>query len=945
MTKFNASRLTRTSLLSGIGVAAMAMVGGPALAQAPSDELQEVVVTGVRASVGSALELRKNATQLQDSIVAEDIGKLPDNNVVEALQHVSGISIVRNSVEPSVVLVRGLPDIATTLNGRQIFTSAGRFVSLPDLPAELLAKVDVKKSSTANDLEGGIAGLIDVTLHRPFDFKEPQLAGGAKASYGSLSQKYSPNLSLLGSTRWDTSFGEFGLLVDASYNKRLVSTDQITQITQQVLRRTVPGVTATGPAGSFPKSAPVAVGQITTPATTTFAQADTQVERTALNVSGQWRPNDVSEFFSEFFYSSLRNQAPNQVNVFLLGTCPNAAASQPFPGTNVGQTLVGGCYGLTSIQDRRTQEDTYQIASGGKWEVNDRLTLDGEFDYTHSKDMTTAYIPDAQYNYGSATNGVTLTYNALGNGGVTAVQPSQQQLNPANTYLDQFYDTATPVRGGHEYALRLNGKYRVSDDSFIRSIESGYRYDDRSAISDGTAFQGLDCANTTGDGSNVANKYRVAAINSPACLAYRNQASPQPFTRAGTTTVGGISYASLGADAYSITKGSFFGGMFGTNSWATVAPGWTRNNIEKMRNLFGYSGPQDFIPTNHFDVSEVSHAGFVKANYAFEIANFPVDGNIGLRLIRTTLTEKGNTSRYVPLNPAVGPTQGANATCITCVQYTPSSATKTDTQWLPSFNLRATLTNNLFLRAGYSKTVTRPTFAQLNPGLTLSAPTATLLGTANGGNPDLVPVESTNYDLDLSYYWSNANHISVATFYRKVAGYIQNGQSNLVISGQNYIYTRPANFQDASIKGVEAGYSQFLDFLPGFWSGFGFDVNGTYIDAPFNNVAKYHVNTSGIYEKGKYSFRFSYTWNSEYLVGPFATGAQPQFTYASIRENADLSFNYRLSDRITLSFDATNLFDNYQRQHAGSGSENAAIFPTGLQRFDKTYAVGVRARW
>lgn len=944
MTKFKADRPTRTSMLSGVGVAAMAMVGGPAFAQAQPDDLEEVVVTGVRASVGSALQLRKNATQLQDSIVAEDIGKLPDNNVVEALQHVSGISIVRNSVEPSVVLVRGLPDIATTLNGRQIFTSAGRFVSLPDLPAELLAKVDVKKSSSANDLEGGIAGLIDVTLHRPFDFKEPQLAGGAKVSYGSLSEKYSPNISLLGSNRWETSIGEFGLLIDGSYNKRLVSTDQITQITQQVLRRTVPGVTATGPAGTYPNSAPVTAGQITTPSTTTFAQADTEVERTAVNASAQWRPNNSLEFFTEWFYSRLRNQAPNQVNVFLLGTCPNGAASQPFPGTNVGQTLVSGCYGLTSIQDRRTQEDTYQIASGGKWEVNDRLTLDGEFDYTHSKDMTTAYIPDAQYNYGSATNGVTLTYNSLGNGGVIAVQPGQQQLNPANTYLDQFYDTANPVRGGHEYAARLNGKFRVSDDSFIRSIDAGYRHDDRSAVSDGTAFQGLDCANTAGDGSNVANKYRVAAINSPACTAYRNQASPQPFTRAGTTTVGGVSYASLGPDAYSITKGSFFGGMFGTSSWTTIAPGWTRDNIEKMRNLFGYSGPQDFVPTNHFDVSEVSNAGFVKANYAFQIASVPVDGNFGVRFIRTTLTERGNTSQYVPLDPSVGPTQGANSTCITCVKYTPSSATKSDNQWLPSFNLRATLTDNLFLRTGYSKTVTRPTFAQLNPGLTLSAPTATLLGTANGGNPDLVPVESTNYDLDLSYYWSNANHVSVAGFYRKVAGYIQNGQTNLVISGQNYIYTRPTNFTDASIKGVEAGYSQFLDFLPGFWSGFGFDVNGTYIDAPFNNVAKYHVNASGIYEKGQYSFRFSYTWNSEYLVGPFATGAQPQFTYASVRKNADLSFNYRLNERITLSLDATNLFDNYQRQHAGKGSENAAIYPTGLQRFDRTYALGIRAK-
>ena len=169
MTALKVRSRSRASMLSGVGVGAMAMalLASPALAQTQSSTVDEIVVTGVRASVGSALQLKKTATQLQDSIVAEDIGKLPDNNVVEALQHVSGISIVRNSVEPSVVLVRGLPDIATTLNGRQIFTSAGRFVSLPDLPAELLAKVDVKKSSSANDLEGGIAGLIDVTLHRP----------------------------------------------------------------------------------------------------------------------------------------------------------------------------------------------------------------------------------------------------------------------------------------------------------------------------------------------------------------------------------------------------------------------------------------------------------------------------------------------------------------------------------------------------------------------------------------------------------------------------------------------------------------------------------------------------------------------------------------------------------------------------------------------------------
>ena len=933
-------------MLSGVGIGAMAiaMLAGPALAQnAPgAPVVDEIIVTGVRASVGSAQQLRKNASQLVDSIVAEDIGKLPDNNVVEALQHVSGVSIVRNSVEPGTVLIRGLPDIATTLNGRQIFTSAGRFISLPDLPAELLAKVDVKKSTTASDIEGGIAGLIDVTLHRPLDFREPQLAGGFKASYGSLLKKWSPNASILVSNRWDTGIGEIGLLVDASYQKRQTSTDSISQITQQVARRTVPGVTATGPGGTFPGSAAVAVGQVTTPNTTTFGQADTLINRQALNVSAQWRPNESFEAFGEFFYSRLRNEAPNQVNVFLLGTCPNSAETKPFPGTNVVQYAPSGCYGLTSVQDRHSREDTYQLVGGGKWYVNDQLTFDGEFNYTHSKNNTDAAIMDAQYNYGSTTNGVTLNYDGP-DGGVIAIQPAQQQVT-GNHYLDQWYDTNGPAKG-HEYAVRLNGNYKFGDEAFIRSIDFGWRWNDRSAISDSAIGGGLDCAVTNGDGAVAINKYRLAAITSPACLAYRNGATPQPFTRTGTTSVGGVSYASLGADAWSITKGSFFGGKFGTERWATLTPGYIRDNIEKMRNLFGYSGPRDFAPTNHFEVSEAAHAFFGKANYAFELGSVPVDGNFGLRVIKTKLTEEGFTSQYKALNPALSSSQGVNATCITCVVYTPTAQTKTDTQYLPSFNLRAQLVHNLFLRAGYSKTVTRPTFTQLNPGLTVNPPTATLQGTANGGNPDLDPVKSTNYDADLSYYWGRTNTVSVSTSYREVTGYIQNGQSVYTLEGVNYIRTQPVNFTDATIKGVEASYTQFLDFLPGLLSGLGWSVNATHIKAPFNNVAPNHVNFSGIYEKDKYSFRFSYTWNDEYLVGANATGAQPQQTYASIRENADLSFNYRINDKISIGLDATNIFDNYQQQHAGKGKLNAQLYPTGLQRFDKNYAIGLRAKW
>src|SRR5580693_8214667 len=103
---------------------------------AQSSNLDEIVVTGVRLSVKSALDEKKNADQLQDSIVAEDIGKLPDNNVIEALQHVTGVQVSRNAAEADQLLIRGLPDIATLLNGRDIFTSFGRYITLQDIPAE-----------------------------------------------------------------------------------------------------------------------------------------------------------------------------------------------------------------------------------------------------------------------------------------------------------------------------------------------------------------------------------------------------------------------------------------------------------------------------------------------------------------------------------------------------------------------------------------------------------------------------------------------------------------------------------------------------------------------------------------------------------------------------------------------------------------------------------------
>lgn len=179
----------------------------------------DIVVTGVRASLSSAQSIKRNSQQIVDSVVAEDIGKLPDNNVVEALQRVPGIQVSpRARGESATVLIRGFPDVVTLINGRNIFSTTGRSLSLADVPADLVAGVDVYKSRSPDQIEGGIAGLINVRTRRPFDFKGARFAVAGRQVYSEQPDTIDPYASLLLSNRWSTAIGDIGALVSVSYH-------------------------------------------------------------------------------------------------------------------------------------------------------------------------------------------------------------------------------------------------------------------------------------------------------------------------------------------------------------------------------------------------------------------------------------------------------------------------------------------------------------------------------------------------------------------------------------------------------------------------------------------------------------------------------------------------------------------------------------------------------
>lgn len=177
----------------------------------------EIIVTGLRQSLANAASIKRNSDAILDAVVAQDIGKLPDDTAAESLARLAGVQVNRYGDEVSGVLIRGLPDVATTYNGREFFTAELRRSQLQDFPAQALAGIEIYKSGTADIIEPGLAGLVNVRTRRPFDFKGLVVAGGLRGTYNDQSRKYDPSGNILISDRWNTGIGEVGLLVNASY--------------------------------------------------------------------------------------------------------------------------------------------------------------------------------------------------------------------------------------------------------------------------------------------------------------------------------------------------------------------------------------------------------------------------------------------------------------------------------------------------------------------------------------------------------------------------------------------------------------------------------------------------------------------------------------------------------------------------------------------------------
>jgi TonB-dependent receptor len=282
-----------------------------------------VVVTGQRAALQSAQKLKQNAEQLVDSITATDIGALPDRSVTEALQRVSGVTIGRTadgrdadriSVEGSGVQVRGLSWVRGELNGRDSFSAkAGRTLSFEDVPPELMSGVDVYKNPSADIIEGGVGGTVNLRTRLPFDSGKRILAYSLDSSWGDLSKNWEPSGSVLYSNRWDTNIGELGFLIDLSDSKLSSRTDTISVDPYYARTDLVPGKTVYVPGGFG------------------YRTLDYERERKGIAAALQWRPNDQWEASLQFLRSSASQASTEHAVGFNPGSTNGEAPAPTSP--------------------------------------------------------------------------------------------------------------------------------------------------------------------------------------------------------------------------------------------------------------------------------------------------------------------------------------------------------------------------------------------------------------------------------------------------------------------------------------------------------------------------------------------------------------------------------------------------------------------------------------
>jgi iron complex outermembrane recepter protein len=913
MKKPSPARASARTLLKASPVAAAVAVAllspGAALAQqqgaAPAAANQVVTVTGIRRGIESAINVKKNADSIVESVSAEDIGKLPDNSIAESIARLPGLSAQRVAGRAQVISIRGLsPDFATTLlNGRELVsTGDNRSVEFDQYPSELLASVLVYKTPDAGLVGQGLSGTMDMQTVRPLNFGERVIAVGGRFSRNSLGSAGGASAN---GNRFSVSYIDqfanrtVGVAIGFAHQKTPVQEQQV-------------GLYEPWEVKGVDNGRQIAPGVPPNTASTGGIKALRRTgETTRDGVMGtiEWKPSkSYTGTFDVFFSKAKQEDTANQfeMNLNYNGSFPcDAGGGPPCTWSNVTVGANGSVTGATITSMYPLVRGMYnkredEITAVG---LNNRLklgtvSLDGDISWSKAK-----------------RDEVSLENNT--------------QLTPS----PQFETSTLRFNQGNFSTFTASRNYSNLSDLLLRGTIYGSGYGKTPKVEDELTAVKL-----------------IATLPSPTGffadaqvgLAYTDRSKQKSQPEAPIELPTGVTQAAIGPDLQYGTVNLGFAGL-------GSIPAWNVPEAVARYMVFRPAINQPFLVAKSWTVDEKIATGFLKANIDQDLGSVSMRGNVGLQIQRADQSSDG--IRFSN-NQTFGVTDG-----------------KTTTDVLPSLNLAFNLGGDQTVRVALARQVARPRVDQLRASLDFGIDTGTGKPGASGGNSKLDPWRANAFDISYEKYFGTRAYVAAAAFYKDlrsyiytqsnpnfdfapfIAGYVPpstctvgNQQNQPCPAAQRIgTYTAPYNGKGGKLSGVELSVSLPFGLLTPALQGFGvvasagFNSSNINIDlsqegdnrgslgtttAPLPGLSKRVYNLTAYYETGGFEFRVSQRKRSDFVgeIGDFAANRKLRYVVGESILDAQIGFNFGSGPLkgLGLTLQATNLTDAAYETYSGT---------------------------
>jgi len=973
---------SKTHLAAGISLALGISSMMPAMAQTAvteadrefADTLEEVQVLGIRGSLKRAMDIKRDSNGVVDAISAEDIGKMPDSNLAESLQRITGVSINRTNGEGQEITVRGLgPNFnLVTLNGRQMPASgleadavnSSRSYDFSNIASEGISGVDVYKTSRADIATGGMGATVNVRTTRPLDDPGFKFTIGGKAVYdqSSADPELTPEISgLFSQTFADDTFGVALSLSrqerQGGYRKASVPNGWHTQSTQQA-NGWFAGV-------NTDSSEMTDQDHILRPQNIEYNFTEFERDRTNGQLTLQYAPSDSITATLDYTYSEQEiAETNNTLNVWFwegeglddvntewaLGGANNAGGNVYFP---VVFNHFGGDDTVFGVGDFAQVNENKSLGLNVEWVVNDRLVL--EFDYHDSDASSRADSPYGNSSviqiaeYGSRAGAVVdfgQDFAALGlrsaaGGFLTAGDFDASNLQPTGSSLrnSEFVNDIEQIQ--------FKGSFEVNQAN-ITSIDFGVGHMTNSIHRGLMVAQRDNWSAANGDPSELRDEVFTA-------LSLQSD-----FDNANST-----GQLANGAGTFDMFD-QYFGFTFADNAADVVASQAPANSANEV-NASVWPCADSFCVNNQWttdqSTEEVSTSAYVQVNFESELDFGILRASLGLRYEETEV----ESSAVVPAYTGIDWVADNEFSLIDSGAST-SSLYEADYDYvLPNLDVSLELNNDIVLRASFSESIARPNYNDISGGVAIGT-LRNLEGDAQRGDPTLLPHESTNFDLSVEWYFGEASYVALGYFQKEVKNFVgvsttsenlfglrnpsQGPRFQAAVSAlgsgasssdiRDYIFanypetvtgnrihstsddplysfntTVPVNEAEADIDGIEFAVQKTFE------SGFGGLFNYTVVDsdaeydrAEFDNQFALDglsdtLNIVAFYEDEKYSVRLAYNWRDEFLINVDRANGNPEFVEEY--SQIDLNMSYQYSEELSVFMEGLNLTDETTR--------------------------------